>query len=114
MASATRRGGLRGRLLALVLIPTLVAAILAGTAAAEKRRAADGANDVHVEVGGLLQLVDVRTAMMSARIPVEVEVRSAALGLDPKAVLSLLDLDGTRFGDLGDVQAKLRSMPERI
>jgi diguanylate cyclase (GGDEF)-like protein len=34
--------------------------------------------------------------------------------MDPKAVLSLLDLDGQRFGDLGAVQAKLRSMPKRI
>ncbi|MGN6695267.1 MAG: diguanylate cyclase domain-containing protein [Aquihabitans sp.] len=114
MAIATRRVGLRGRLLALVLIPTLVAAILAGHAAADKRRAADVAEDVHAEVGGLLGLVDVRTAMMSARIPVEVQVRSAALGLDPDAVLDLLDLDEARFGDLADVQTKLRAMPERI
>ncbi|WP_421119278.1 diguanylate cyclase domain-containing protein [Aquihabitans daechungensis] len=114
MSSATRRVGLRGRLLALVLVPTLVAAILAGSAAAEKRRAAEVASAVHVEVRGLLELVDVRTAMMSARIPVEVEVRSEALGLDPAAVLSLLDLDGQRFDDLAEVQAKIRSMPERI
>lgn len=114
MASATRRVGLRGRLLALVLVPTLVAAILAGTAAADKRRAAEVASDVHVEVEGLLDLVDVRTAMMSARIPVEVQVRSAALGIDPDVALGLLDLDGQRFGDLAAVQAKLRAMPERI
>jgi diguanylate cyclase (GGDEF)-like protein len=114
MAIATRRVGLRGRLLALVLIPTLVAAVLAGHAAAEKRQAADVADDVHAEVGGLLGLVDVRTAMMSARIPVEVQVRSAALGLDPEAVLDLLDLDEARFGDLAEVQAKVRAMPERI
>ena len=114
MSRATRRVGLRGRLLALVLIPTLVAALLAGNAAADKRHAAQVASDVHVEVGGLLDLVAVRTAMMSARIPVEVEVRSAALGLDPKAVLGLLDLDGQRFGDLSAVQEQLRAMPERI
>ena len=114
MSSATRRVGLRGRLLALVLIPTVVAALLAGNAAADKRHAAQVASDVHGEVGGLLDLVEVRTAMMSARIPVEIEVRSEALGLDPKGVLDLLDLDGQRFGDLTDVQAKLRSMPERI
>ena len=114
MAIATRRVGLRGRLLALVLIPTLVAALLAGHEAADKRRAADVAEDVHAEVGGLLSLVDIRTAMMSARIPVEVQVRSAALGLDPDAVLGLLDLDEQRFGDLADVQQKLRAMPERI
>jgi diguanylate cyclase (GGDEF)-like protein len=100
--------------LALVLVPTLVAAILAGHAASDKRRAAEVASDVHAEVGGLLGLVDVRTAMMSARIPVEVQVRSAALGLDPDAVLGLLDLDGHQFGDLATVQAKLRTMPERI
>ena len=52
--------------------------------------------------------------MMSARIPVEVQVRSAALGLDPKAVLGLLDIDNLQFGDLAAVQAMLRSMPERI
>ena len=114
MASATRRVGLRGRLLALVLIPTLVAATLAGTAAADRRTAALVAEDVHGEVGGLLALVDIRTAMMSARIPVEVQVRAEALGLDPDAVLGLLDLDDQRFGDLAQVQAKLRAMPERI
>src|SRR6478609_4160817 len=114
MASATRRVGLRGRLLALVLIPTLFATTLAGSAAADKRQAALVAEDVHAEVGGLLALVDIRTAMMSARIPVEVEVRSEALGLDPEAVLGLLDLDDQRFGDLAAVQAKLRAMPERI
>ncbi len=114
MSGATRRGGLRGRLLALVLIPTMVAASFAGVAAVEKRQAAEVADDVHAEVGGLLALVDIRTAMMSARIPVEVQVRSSALGLDPDAVLDLLDLDGQRFGDLADVQAKLRAMPTRI
>lgn len=114
MAIATRRVGLRGRLLALVLVPTLVAAVLAGQAAADKRRAATVADSVHSEVAGLLALVDVRTAMMSARIPVEVQIRSKALGLDPAAVLELLDIDGQRFGDLADVQAKLRAMPERI
>jgi diguanylate cyclase (GGDEF)-like protein len=114
MPTPIRRVGLRGRLLALVLVPTLVAALLAGTAAVDKRHAAQVASDVHVEVGGLLDLVDVRTAMMSARIPVEVQVRSAALGLDPEVALSLLDLDGTRFGDLDAVEAKIRAMPDRI
>lgn len=114
MASATRRVGFRGRLLALVLIPTLVAAALAGAAAVEKRSDAQVADAVHAEVGGLLALVDIRTAMMSARIPVEVQVRSTALGLDPDSVLGLLDLDEQRFGDLADVQAKLRALPERI
>ncbi|MCU1370055.1 MAG: hypothetical protein JWO77_1249 [Ilumatobacteraceae bacterium] len=114
MASKRHRVGLRGRLLALVLVPTLVAATFAGHAASDKRHAAQVASDVHTEVGGLLDLVDVRTAMMSARIPVEVQVRSKALGLDPEAVLGLLDLDGRQFGDLAVVQAKLRTMPERL
>lgn len=114
MTSTHRRLGLQGRLLVLVLIPALVIALLAGTTAAARQHDADVASDVHREVLGLVGLVDVRTAMMSARIPVEVDVRSRALGLDPEAVLALLDLDEQQFGDLRDVEQSLRALPARL
>jgi diguanylate cyclase (GGDEF)-like protein len=114
MASATRQVGLRGRLLALVLVPTIVAALLAGSAASSKRNAAKVASEVHEEVGALIGLVDMRTALMSARIPVEVQVRSAALGVDPDEVLDLLNLAGQDFGDLADVKARLRQLPADV
>jgi diguanylate cyclase (GGDEF)-like protein len=100
--------------LALVLAPTLVAALLAGSAAADKRQEAHVASEVRTEVAGLISLVDVRMAMMEARIPVEVQLRSKALGLDPDAVLELLDLDQLRFGDLASVQEQLRAMPAHV
>ena len=114
MSRATRKSGLRARILALVLIPALITALLAGSAATSRKHEAQVASGVHHEVDGLIGLAKVRTALMSARIPVEVDVRSTALGLDPKVVLGLLDLDQAQFGDITDVARELRKLPPRI
>src|SRR3954447_24737286 len=102
-----QRSGLRVRLLALVLVPTVIASFMAGGTAVDKRDEADVAVVIDQQVGTLTHLVDLRTALTSARIPIEVEVRSAALGLNTSEGFKLLKLDNSDFGNLDEVKTKL-------
>lgn len=105
-----RRFSLRTRLFAIVLVPTLLAAAFAGSLAQEERRAAARASQVSEDIAVLGALVDLRSALMSARIPVEVEARAAELGLDTSAGLALLDLDGLAFGTPAEVAVELQRL----
>jgi diguanylate cyclase (GGDEF)-like protein len=111
MNLSPRRFGLRARLVALVLAPALLVGLFGGGAARRERRNADDLEAVQAEAEVLSDLTSLRSALLQARAPVEIEVRALTLGLDRAAAIKLLDLQGIRTSDLGAVEEVLRSLP---
>lgn len=107
-----RRGiGLRARLLALVLVPVILLLALTWSVSSERRQRAEAASEVAARVDDITALVDLSSALLLARTPVEVEVRAAELGLDPDEALAMLELDRQALGDLDGVADALRALP---
>ncbi|WP_426572130.1 diguanylate cyclase domain-containing protein [Aquihabitans sp. McL0605] len=105
------RYGLRTRLLALVLAPALLLALLGGAAALRQHRAATRLAEVRQEVGVLAQLTTLRSVLLEARAPVEVGVRAQALGIDRDTALRLLGLEQFSSSDLDQVVVELERLP---
>ena len=82
---AVPRPSLRVRLLALVLVPTTLFGIVAGRSAQDQWQAASRAREVQQDVADLAGLVDLKSALLLARVPVEVDVRASSIGLDSAA-----------------------------
>lgn len=105
------RPSLRVRLLALVLVPTTLFGIVAGRSAQDQWQAASRARLVQQDVADLAGLVDLKSALLLARVPVEVDVRSSSIGLDSAAARELLGLQPSQVSDLAGVTAALRALP---
>jgi diguanylate cyclase (GGDEF)-like protein len=111
MHLSPRRLGLRARLLALVLAPALLVGVFGGAGAVRDRRAATTLARIRDEAVVLDQLTGLRTELLQARAPVEIEVRALALGIDRESAVKLLDLGDIRSSDLGAVQRMLLALP---
>lgn len=105
------RFGLRARLLALVLAPAVLVGVFGGAAALRDRRAATTLAHVRDEAVVLDQLTGLRSALLQARAPVEIEVRALALGIDRESAVKLLDLQDIRSSDLDAVKRVLLALP---
>lgn len=107
------RPSLRARLLALVLVPALLFGALAARSAQSRWEDASRARQVQRAVNDLAGVVDLKSALLLARVPVEVEVRSSSIGIDSAAARELLGLDASQVGNLSDVGAALDRLPAR-
>ncbi|MBX3286554.1 MAG: diguanylate cyclase [Acidimicrobiales bacterium] len=107
------RPSLRVRLLALVLVPTVLFGIVAGFSSRSQWQDAARARKVQHDVSDLAGLVDLKSALLLARVPVEVDVRASSIGLDSAAARELLGLDPAQVGSFDDVTGALRRLPRR-
>lgn len=112
MHVTSHRFGVRARLLALVLVPALVASFLVGSIAYERDADAEAASRIDGVIAGLTELVDFRAELMLARVPAEVQVRAGALGIGGDDALALLELEGDDLGDFSTVVTELEQVPE--
>jgi diguanylate cyclase (GGDEF)-like protein len=104
------RFGLRTRLLALVLVPALLLAVVGGALTLREFETAASLDDVRDQVEVVSELTDLRRALLEARGPVELELRATALGLDRETALRLLGVEAPRE-DFGDVVERLEALP---
>ncbi|MCB0970434.1 MAG: diguanylate cyclase [Acidimicrobiales bacterium] len=95
-------------------MPTVLLGILAGVWAAQERMSADRAAAVRDEVDDLADLVAIRTGLLEARAPVEIEVRGASLGIDREAALDLLGVSLRGGGDLASVARVVAEVPPEL
>lgn len=105
-----RRVGLGVRVLAVALVPAVVFLAVAGQWSRREFAAADRARTVHREVGDLTGLLELKSALLLARIPVEVDVRTAFLGVDRAAAREALDIKPMTAHPLADVAAALGAL----
>ena len=101
-------------MVALALVPTVALAAVAGLWATREAVAADRAVEVRDQVDDLDDLVDIRTGLLLARAPVEIEVRATALGLDRGEAVDLLGISLGGDGDLASVRDALGRIPEPL
>jgi diguanylate cyclase (GGDEF)-like protein len=105
------RFGLRTRLLALVLLPAVLLSAVGGQAALRQQAVAAAVTDVRDEAQVLAGLTALRRALLEARGPIEIEVRARAIGVDRKAALQLLGVDGPTNAGLEAASRRLRRLP---
>jgi len=114
MHLAPRSFGLRTRLVALVLAPALLLALLGGAASLREHRVADALGEVRSDAELMGRLTDLRSELLGARAPVEVEVRAAALGIPRDTALDLLDLSRFKSTGLSGVVKQLHRLPPHV
>ncbi len=105
------RFGLRTRLLALVLLPAVLLAVVGGAAALRQRDVAHAVLDVREEVRVLSGLTELRRSLLEARGPIEIEVRAAEIGIERDTALRLLGIDEPSGDGLDGVASRLRTLP---